>query len=180
MTASYDADGIDVYFLNHKAFASNVRVSHISSAAFPPSPYTDGKQDASTVNRLFERVQPTGTTPIGGKLEELLLTYLDKIENAKAREIAGESNALKAIKGVNYIVLTDGAPSQCYLLSTTPDLANSIFTADDPEDVIVMAARRLDRGNFPITQVDTYGLLVESLCLSVCDSGWDPVCPDWK
>lgn len=121
-----------------------------------------------------------GTTPIGGKLEELLLTYLDKIENAKAREIAGESNALKAIKGVNYIVLTDGAPSQCYLLSTTPDLANSIFTADDPEDVIVMAARRLDRGNFPITQVDTYELMVESLCLSVCDPGWDPVCPDWK
>jgi len=116
VTASYDADGIDVYFLNHKAFASNVR-------------------DASTVNRLFERVQPMGTTPIGGKLEELLLTYLDKIENAKAREIAGESNALKAIKGVNYIVLTDGAPT------------------DDPEDVIVMAARRLDRGNFPITQV---------------------------
>jgi len=107
------------------------------------------------VNRLFERVQPTGITPIGGKLEELLLTYLDKIENAKAREIAGESNALKAIKPVNYIVLTDGAPSQCHLLSTTPDLVIGIFAADDPEDVIVMAARRLDRGNFPITQVDT-------------------------
>jgi hypothetical protein len=109
------------------------------------------------VNRLFERVQPTGITPIGGKLEELLLTYLDKIENAKAREIAGESmdSPLKAIKPVNYIVLTDGAPSQCHLLFTTPDLVTGIFAADDPEDVIVMAARRLDRGNFPITQVDT-------------------------
>jgi hypothetical protein len=104
---------------------------------------------------VFDRIQPTGITPIGGKLEELLLTYLDKIENAKAREIAGESNALKAIKPVNYIVLTDGAPSQCHLLSTMPDLVTGIFAADDPEDVIVMAARRLDRGNFPITQVDT-------------------------
>jgi hypothetical protein len=27
------------------------------------------------------------------------------------------------------------------------------FAADDPEDVIVTTARRLDRGNFPITQV---------------------------
>ena len=27
------------------------------------------------------------------------------------------------------------------------------FPADDPEEVIVTAARRLDRGNFPITQV---------------------------
>jgi len=107
------------------------------------------------VNQLFERVQPMGITPIGGKLEELLLIYLHKIEVAKAREIAGESDALKAIKPVNYIVLTDGAPSQCHLLSTTPDLINGIFTADDPEEVIVTAAKRLDKGNFPITQVDT-------------------------
>jgi hypothetical protein len=29
VTAKYDADGIDVYFLNNKTYASNVRVSHI-------------------------------------------------------------------------------------------------------------------------------------------------------
>jgi hypothetical protein len=36
---------------------------------------------------------------------------LDKIENAKAREAAGKANAKKGIKPVNFIVLTDGAPS---------------------------------------------------------------------
>jgi len=74
------------------------------------------------VNRVFDRIQPTGITPIGGKLEELLLAYLDTIEKAKTREIAGESNAVTAIKPVNYIVLTDGAPSQYRLLSTTPNI----------------------------------------------------------
>jgi hypothetical protein len=37
------------------------------------------------------------------------------------------------------------------LLSETTELTT--FAADDPEEVIVTAARRLDRGNFPITQV---------------------------
>jgi len=116
VTAQYDADGIDVHFLNDVRFVSNVR-------------------SGSAVKRLFMDIVPKGITPIGEKLEELLLSYLDKIENAKAREAAGDLTAMKAIKPVNFIVLTDGAPT------------------DDPEDVIVMAARRLDRGNFPITQV---------------------------
>lgn len=107
------------------------------------------------MNRMFDMIQPTGVTPIGGKLEELLLTYLDKIEKAKAREIAGESKDATAIKPVNYIVLTDGAPSQCQFTFIDGIFSKNIITADDPEDVIVMAARRLDRGNFPITQVDT-------------------------
>ena len=66
---------------------------------------------SSTVKQLFADVQPKGITPIGEKLEELLLGYLDKIENAKAREAAGKANAKKSIKPVNFIVLTDGAPS---------------------------------------------------------------------
>lgn len=116
VTAKYDADGIDVHFLNDDRFLINVR-------------------NSSAVKRLFTNVEPRGITPIGEKLERLLLSYLEKIENAKARELAGDFNATKAIKPVNYIVLTDGAPT------------------DEPEDVVVMAARRLDRGNFPITQV---------------------------
>jgi len=87
------------------------------------------------VKHLFDRVQPDGATPIGEKLEELLLRYMDVVENAKAREIAGDYTVMKTVKPVNYIVLTDGA------------------STDDPEDVIVTTARRLDRGNFPITQV---------------------------
>jgi hypothetical protein len=116
IAGKYDTDGIDVHFLNSRYFMSNVHQS-------------------STVNRLFDRVQPRGITPIGGKLEELLLAYLANLETAKAREIGGDTKAMRAIKPVNYIVLTDGAPT------------------DDPEDVIVTAARRLDRGNFPTTQV---------------------------
>jgi hypothetical protein len=72
------------------------------------------------VKRLFMDIVPKGITPIGEKLEELLLSYLDKIENAKAREAAGDLTAMKAIKPVNFIVLTDGAPSLCYsVLSST-------------------------------------------------------------
>jgi len=116
VTAKYDADGIDVHFLNDRRFVSNVC-------------------NAATVKNLFDHVQPNGATPIGGKLEEFLLRYMDKLENAKAQELAGDHTAMKTVKPVNYIVLTDGA------------------STDDPEDVIVTTARRLDRGNFPVTQV---------------------------
>jgi hypothetical protein len=69
------------------------------------------QKNASTITRLFDSVQPRGITPIGGKLEELLLIYLDKVENAKERQIVGDFKATEAVKPVNYIVLTDGAPS---------------------------------------------------------------------
>jgi uncharacterized protein YegL len=116
IAGKYDADGIDVHFLNTTHFMSNVHQS-------------------STIKRLFDRVQPRGFTPIGAKLEELLLDYLASLETAKERKLAGDNNVMKAIKPVNYIILTDGAPT------------------DDPEDVIIAAARRLDRGNFSLTQV---------------------------
>jgi len=112
-TASkYDTDGIDVYFLNDTTVGSNMR-------------------DAASVNRLFNRVKPRGITPIGEKLEELLLEYVSGLEHAKDTDPA----LLKSIKPINYIVLTDGAPT------------------DDPEAVIVATAKRLDARNFPITQV---------------------------
>jgi len=112
-TASkYDADGIDVHFLNDKSKGSNMK-------------------DAASVNRLFSHVTPRGITPIGEKLEELLLLYLSDLDSAKDND----APLSKSIKPVNYIVITDGAPT------------------DDPEAVIVATARRLDAGNFPITQV---------------------------
>jgi len=76
------------------------------------------------INSLFADVTPRGLTFIGDKLETLLRNYLTNIEHANA-----------TIKPVNYIVLTDGHPT------------------DDPEDAIVMAAKRLDKGDFPLTQV---------------------------
>jgi hypothetical protein len=55
-------------------------------------------------------VRPRGITPIGEKLEELLLEYVSALEDAKDTDVA----RFKAIKPVNYIVITDGVPSQFY------------------------------------------------------------------
>lgn len=116
LASKYDADGIDIYFLNSPLVGNGLR-------------------HASEVKRLFDQVEPDGITPTGEKLEELLLDYLLRLEHAKERADAGDHSALREIKPVNYLVITDGAPS------------------DDPETVIVTAARRLDAGKFPITQV---------------------------
>jgi hypothetical protein len=58
---------------------------------------------------LFSRLKLKSSTPIGEKLEELLLAYVDDIVAAQAR---GGRKALSAIKPVNYIIITDGHPSQ--------------------------------------------------------------------
>ncbi|KAF9498675.1 hypothetical protein BDN71DRAFT_1530803 [Pleurotus eryngii] len=103
----YDTDGIDVHFLNDE-------------------------RNASDVKRLFNSVWPGGISLIGEKLEELLLQYLDMIEAAKD---SGDPITLKAIKPTNFIVITDGVPT------------------DDPESVIVNAAKRLDARSFPLSQL---------------------------
>lgn len=76
-----------------------------------------------------------GITPTGEKLEELLLDYLLRLEQAKSEADAGHPGALQQVKPVNFLIITDGAPT------------------DDPESVIVTAAQRLDAGRFPINQV---------------------------
>jgi hypothetical protein len=48
---------------------------------------------------------------MGEKLESLLLPYLAALECAKDKADAGDPRALKAHKPVNFIVITDGAPS---------------------------------------------------------------------
>jgi len=113
----YDTDGIDVYFFNNNSVGYNLSSSN-------------------AVKHLFDRVTPKGITPMGEKLEELLLDYLLSLETAKdIADSIGDQSVLKSIKPVNYIVLTDGAPT------------------DDPESVIVAAARRLDARHFPVSQV---------------------------
>ncbi|KZT42927.1 hypothetical protein SISSUDRAFT_1040804 [Sistotremastrum suecicum HHB10207 ss-3] len=113
----YTDDGIDVHFLNDEKVGLNM-------------------QSASAIERLFDSVRPMGITPTGEKLEDLLLAYMLKLERWK--EIQFIDNDIKkeeVIKPINYIVITDGAPT------------------DDPESVIVSVARRLDAGNWPLTQV---------------------------
>ncbi|KAI0353131.1 hypothetical protein OH77DRAFT_1427924 [Trametes cingulata] len=113
VASKYDTDGIDVCFLNSNKTGSNM---------------TSGAQ----IRRLFDSVNPRGATPIGERLEELLLYYLEELENAKK---SGGQAAVKAIKPINYIIITDGAPT------------------DDPAVVIAAAAKRLDEGRYPLTQV---------------------------
>ncbi|KZT29376.1 hypothetical protein NEOLEDRAFT_1153908 [Neolentinus lepideus HHB14362 ss-1] len=112
----YDVDGIDVCFLN-----SRLKGDKLKSAA--------------SVQRLFDTTRPYGATPIGERLESLLLDYLEKLEKAKDEYNAGDRGAMAGIKPVNYIVITDGAAT------------------DDVEGPIVSAARRLDVKHFPLSQV---------------------------
>lgn len=116
VAARYDLDGIDVHFLNNPIVGQGLR-------------------NGAEVRRLFDQTAPYGITPTGEKLEELLLDYLLRLEAAKNAQLQGDTGALKRIKPVNFLVITDGAAT------------------DDPESVIVQAARRLDEGHFPLAQV---------------------------
>ncbi|KAI9569280.1 hypothetical protein HD554DRAFT_2020640 [Boletus coccyginus] len=115
IATTYDSDGIDIHFLNHK-YGTNVK-------------------DAMSVRQLFTHVRPHGLTPIADKLDTLVGDYVEKLERAARRKRKGDSLALKQIKPVNFIVITDGAPT------------------DEPVDSIVSLARRLDHANIPLSQV---------------------------
>jgi hypothetical protein len=88
-----------------------------------------GLKSAASVLQIFENVSPAGTTPLGHRLEELLNPYIEKLEAAKT------FSEVRKIKPIDILVITDGIPT------------------DDPESVIVAAARRLDAGQYPLCQV---------------------------
>ncbi|KAL1939967.1 hypothetical protein VTO73DRAFT_9302 [Trametes versicolor] len=113
VASKYDTDGIDVCFLNSKKTGTNM---------------TSGTQ----IRRMFDSVVPRGATPIGERLEDLMLYYLNELDAAKE---SGGVAAVKKLKPVNYIIITDGVPT------------------DDPAAVIAAAAKRLDDGHYPLTQV---------------------------
>ncbi|KAI0722735.1 hypothetical protein C8Q76DRAFT_372257 [Earliella scabrosa] len=110
VTASYDSDGIDIFFLNNEKEGRNLK-------------------NAEQVIRLFDSVTPDGRTPIGERLDELLRDYIDLLDE-RAR-----GPRERRPKPVNFIVLTDGVPT------------------DDPESVIMNAARRLDEGRHLLNTV---------------------------
>ncbi|KAK8849641.1 hypothetical protein IAR55_004976 [Kwoniella newhampshirensis] len=91
-----------------------------------------GMRTSRQVADLFGGVRPNGATPTGQRLEYLLRDYMKKLERSRTFSIgAGKGN----IKPMNLIVITDGAPT------------------DDPESVIVTFAKRLDKGEYPLSQV---------------------------
>lgn len=109
---SYDSDGVDIYFLNH-------RPSHSSLAT--PAGKADGGYygitSASAVSDVFARARPAGATPTGQRLRQILKPYLQKLDRADDPD---------DVKPINVIVITDGRAT------------------DEPEEVLVNAARRLD------------------------------------
>lgn len=85
------------------------------------------------VRQLFYSVRPSSGTPTGERLEQILTKYIMRLEAAKQKS-GGAPPASSGIKPLNLIVITDGEPT------------------DDPESVIIAAARRLDAGQFPLAQ----------------------------
>ncbi|KAJ1308348.1 hypothetical protein OPQ81_004058 [Rhizoctonia solani] len=100
-----------------------IDIYFLNSQAGGPNMHT-----ANDVSKLFQTVQPWGPTPTGRRLDMLLTDYINKIDYA--RETSGAYP-----KPVNFIVITDGVPT------------------DDPREVIIRAARRLDAGNVLLSQV---------------------------
>ncbi|CAD6930764.1 unnamed protein product [Tilletia caries] len=116
--ARYDSDGMDIAFLNSEAEGRG-----ISSPA--------------EVRKLFDSVEPNGQTPTGERLAMLFMEYWDILDSWSDKKKAGKLTADDAPpKKRNYIVLTDGRPS------------------DDLASVIVQCARRLDEGVYPLSQLN--------------------------
>ncbi|EPS25553.1 hypothetical protein PDE_00487 [Penicillium oxalicum 114-2] len=114
----YDADGIDIYFLNHHPV--------------PPASTTGGYCNVTTaesVRKIFRSVRPERATPVGRRLLHILQPYLRRVQAMQTARAAngGVLEPSLYVKPVNIITITDGQ-----------------FT-DDAESVIVQVARTLDR-----------------------------------
>ena len=107
------------------------------NARNPANPATGGWHNVRSVDQveqLFDGVRPGGVTPIGTRIYHIVKPYLRAYEQAVAASGGGDPEA-SSIKPVNMIIITDGVPT------------------DDPEAVIVAAARKLDRLEAPPYQL---------------------------
>ncbi|KAL3424668.1 von willebrand factor [Phlyctema vagabunda] len=121
IVTQHDNDGIDVYFLNHKSNDIGVVAEGVA-----PTGYR-GIRRAATVTEIFQRVRPSGGTPTGTRIHQILKPYLANVESEMALG--------REVKPLNLIVLTDGVPS------------------DDVESVLLHAAKKLDKLEAPPFQV---------------------------
>ncbi|WVQ75085.1 hypothetical protein IAR50_004694 [Cryptococcus sp. DSM 104548] len=94
-----------------------------------------GLRGRDDVEELFEGLKPRGVTPTGMRLEAILRDYMTRLERASTLSPSLGPSSEENVKPLNVVVVTDGAPT------------------DDPESVIVAVARRLDRGEYPLSQV---------------------------
>ncbi|WWD20267.1 hypothetical protein CI109_104743 [Kwoniella shandongensis] len=88
---------------------------------------------AHDMEELFAGLEPRGATPTGIRLEAILREYMSRLERSQVASPG--SSSIERVKPMNLIVVTDGAPT------------------DDPESVLIACAKRLDRGEFPLSQV---------------------------
>ncbi|KAJ7628835.1 hypothetical protein FB45DRAFT_1080163 [Roridomyces roridus] len=104
----YDGDGVDIYFMNSPKAALNVKTS-------------------TEVRLLFSKVKPSGLTPTGERLEQLVKPRIVDLEQARIDPDGTPRNRMtdEPIKRVNFIVITDGAAT------------------DEPKYPIIDAASRL-------------------------------------
>lgn len=102
---TYDADGIDIYFLNHRSPNSSIGgYTHVTTT--------------EVVQTLFQRVRPLGGTPTGTRLNHILKPYLAEVAESMERQAHGRE---ATVKPLNIIVITDGVP--------TDDVESVIVTA---------------------------------------------------
>ena len=94
---THDADGIDIYFLNHRNTMAGSNLGGYTNIT-----------TAAAVSNIFQTVRPLGGTPTGTRLNQILKPYLAEVENSIEREAHGHD---ATVKPLNIIVITDGVPS---------------------------------------------------------------------
>ncbi|CAK7203291.1 hypothetical protein SEUCBS139899_006022 [Sporothrix eucalyptigena] len=136
-----DADGIDIYFLNHRALPTPQSAGGSNQPRVPKGKATGGYHNitnVATVGQIFDSVRPGASTPTGARLHSILQPYIRYYE-AKRNEMMqrgeyGDPDP-EDIKPVNIIVITDGVPT------------------DDLDNTLITAAKKLDQLDAPPHQV---------------------------
>lgn len=111
---AHDADGIDIYFLNHISSDPGSPKDGIA-----PGGYRNVK-DVAEVERIFKAVKPGGGTPTGTRCRAIMKPYLSKLD------VEAQKGKIDDVKPLNILAITDGVPS------------------DDVESVLISAAKKLD------------------------------------
>nr|XP_019043602.1 hypothetical protein I302_08182 [Kwoniella bestiolae CBS 10118]OCF22532.1 hypothetical protein I302_08182 [Kwoniella bestiolae CBS 10118] len=144
IAARYDENGVDIYFLNSKRVGKELKAAH-------------------EVEDLFRGLEPKGATPTGMRLESILREYMARLERSQtASPTSNGGGSDVSVKAMNLIVVTDGVFAHPLfqrkrLLLSDPTLDRlellSKAPTDDPESVLIAIAKRLDRGEYPLSQV---------------------------
>ena len=102
-----DADGIDVYFLNHRNPYGNGNLKGYANVT-----------STGAVREIFQNVRPSGGTPTGIRLHSILKQYLADLPKELEKQARGQE---PLVKPLNIIVITDGV--------ATDDVESAIISA---------------------------------------------------